>query len=47
MGYSGDIARRSAWQFLNETDDHRVSMLRKFAGAVRAQVVDLFKDGLP
>lgn len=44
MGYSGDMARKSAWQFLNKTPDHRVSMLRKFADAVGVQVSDLF-DG--
>lgn len=44
MGYSGDMARKSAWQFLNKTHDHRVSMLRKFATAVGVRVVDLFPD---
>jgi transcriptional regulator with XRE-family HTH domain len=47
MGYSGDMARKSAWQFLNKTHDHRVSMLRKFAGAIGVEVVALFKDGSP
>jgi transcriptional regulator with XRE-family HTH domain len=47
MGYSGDMARKSAWQFLNKTHDHRVSMLRKFAGAVGVNVVDLFADRSP
>ena len=45
--YNGDMARKSAWQFLNKTHDHRVSMLRKFAGAVGVEVVDLFKDRSP
>jgi transcriptional regulator with XRE-family HTH domain len=44
MGHSGDVARKSAWQFLNKTHDHRVSGLRKFAEAVGVQVVDLFAD---
>jgi transcriptional regulator with XRE-family HTH domain len=42
MGYTGDKARKSAWQFLNTTYDHRVSMLRKFAAAVGVEIVDLF-----
>jgi hypothetical protein len=47
MGYGGDMARKSAWQFLDKTHDHRVSILRTFAGAVGMQVVDLFKDKSP
>jgi transcriptional regulator with XRE-family HTH domain len=42
MGYTGDVARKSAWQFLNATYDHRVSRLRKFAAAVGVEIVDLF-----
>jgi transcriptional regulator with XRE-family HTH domain len=34
MGYAGDTARKSAWQFLNKTADPRLSMLRKFAEAI-------------
>ena len=33
MGYEGDVARKSAWQFLNKTTDPRLSMLRRFADA--------------
>jgi transcriptional regulator with XRE-family HTH domain len=44
MGHSGEVARKSAWQFLNKAHDHRVSMLRKFADAVGVPVVDLFSD---
>jgi transcriptional regulator with XRE-family HTH domain len=44
MGYRGDVARKSAWQFLNKTHDHRVSMLRKFADAVGVPVMDLFAE---
>ena len=44
MGYTGESARKSAWQFLSKTHDHRISMLRKFASAVGRQVVDLFAD---
>jgi hypothetical protein len=42
MGHTGDKARKSAWQFLNTTYDHRVSGLRKFAAAVGVEIVDLF-----
>jgi hypothetical protein len=42
MGHSGDVARKSAWQFLNKAHDHRVSILRKFADAVGVEVADLF-----
>jgi transcriptional regulator with XRE-family HTH domain len=34
MGYAGDVARKSAWQFLNKTADPRLSMLRRFAKAM-------------
>jgi transcriptional regulator with XRE-family HTH domain len=44
MGYTGDKARKSAWQFLNKTHDHRVSMLRKFAAAVGVTVAELFEE---
>jgi hypothetical protein len=44
MGYSGDVARKSAWQFLNKTADPRLSMLRKFADAMDITVTSLFKE---
>ena len=34
MGYLPESARKSAWQFLEKTDDPRVSMLRRFAKAM-------------
>ena len=43
MGYSGDTARKSAWQFLKRTIDPRLSMLRRFAEALNISIVDLFK----
>lgn len=43
MGYSGDTARKSAWQFLNKTTDPRLSMLQRFAEAANVSVVDLVK----
>lgn len=47
MGYEGDVARKSAWQFLNKTADPRLSMLEKFAGAMKVPVQDLFCDPKP
>jgi transcriptional regulator with XRE-family HTH domain len=41
MGYEGATARKSAWQFLHKTRDPRVSMLRKFAGAVGVSLREL------
>jgi transcriptional regulator with XRE-family HTH domain len=43
MGYEGDAARKSAWQFLNKTRDPRLSMLNKFAEALNVSLVDLVK----
>lgn len=43
MGYSGEIARKSAWQFLNKTSDPRLSMLKRFAEALNISLVDLVK----
>jgi hypothetical protein len=42
MGYKGEAARKSAWQFLNRTADPRLSMLRRFAKAMGIRVTDLF-----
>lgn len=44
MGYEGDVARKSAWQFLNKTADPRLSMLRKFAAAVGVPLSRLVAD---
>jgi hypothetical protein len=41
MGYSGDVARKLAWQFLKRTTDQRLSMLRRFAKAMGVNVKDL------
>ena len=43
MGYEGDTARKSAWQFLNKTTDPRLSMLQKFADAMGLALGDLVK----
>jgi hypothetical protein len=44
MGYAGDVAQKSAWQFLNKTSDPRFSKLRKFAAAVGVPVANLFAE---
>ncbi len=36
---------KSPWQFLNKTNDPRLSMLRKFAAAVGCSVKSLFEEG--
>jgi hypothetical protein len=41
MGYEGDVARKSVWQFLHRTADPRLSMLRRFAKAMGISVKDL------
>lgn len=41
MGYPRASARKSAWQFLQGTNDPRLSMLRKFAKAVGCSVKSL------
>lgn len=43
MGYSGDTARKAAWQFLNKTIDPRLSMLQKFADALSLSLSDVVK----
>ena len=43
MGYAGDAARKSAWQFLHKTTDPRYSMLVRFAEAMNVSVTDLVK----
>ncbi len=43
MGYSGDPARKSAWQFLKKTTDPRLSMLIRFAEAMNISIVDLIR----
>lgn len=41
MGYPPATARKSAWQFINRTNDPRMSMLRRFAAAVGTAVKSL------
>lgn len=44
MGYPAATARKSAWQFINKTNDPRLSMLRKFSEAVGVKVSGLLRD---
>jgi len=44
MGYPEETARKSAWQFLNKTADPRLSMLRRFAGAVGVKLSTLLRN---
>jgi hypothetical protein len=44
MGYPQQSARKSAWQFVNKTNDPRLSMLRRFTDAVGVKLSALFKD---
>jgi transcriptional regulator with XRE-family HTH domain len=44
MGKGDVTARKSAWQFLNRTNDPHLSMLRRFAAAVGVPLRDLFAD---
>jgi transcriptional regulator with XRE-family HTH domain len=44
MGYPPATARMSAWQFINKTNDPRLSMLRKFAAAIGIKLSALTKD---
>ncbi len=41
MGYEGDTARKAVWQFLNKTNDPRLSMLRRFAKAMGVAIEQL------
>jgi transcriptional regulator with XRE-family HTH domain len=41
MGSEGEVARKSAWQFLNKTGDPRFSMLRRFAKAMGISIEEL------
>ena len=41
VSFSG--AHRSAWQFLNQTKDPRLSMLQKFADAMKISLAELVK----
>lgn len=44
MGYSQEVARKSAWQFVRRTNDPRLSMLRRFADAVGVPLSELVEQ---
>lgn len=44
MGYEGDVARKSVWQFLNHTTDPRMSTLRAFATALSITIDELIHE---
>jgi transcriptional regulator with XRE-family HTH domain len=44
MGYAPQTARKAAWQFLNRTNDPRLSMLARFAEALNISLADLVKQ---
>jgi transcriptional regulator with XRE-family HTH domain len=41
MGYSGEKARRAAWQLLNRVDDPRIKTLKRLAKALGVDVKEL------
>jgi hypothetical protein len=41
MNYPERSARKSAWQFIQKTDDPRLSMLRRFAKAMGVDLKEL------
>lgn len=43
MGYSSEMAKKSAWQFLHKTTDPRFSMLKRFADAMNVSITNLVK----
>jgi hypothetical protein len=44
MGYPKDSARKSAWQFIQRTNDPRLSMLRRFAKAIGVKISTIVRD---
>ncbi len=46
MGYGEGTARRATWQFLNKTNDPRLSMLQRFAEAVGVPLAELVTEPL-
>ncbi|MCH8042132.1 MAG: helix-turn-helix transcriptional regulator [Planctomycetes bacterium] len=41
MGYPANSARKSAWQFIHRTRDPRLSMLYRFAQAIKVDIKNL------
>jgi transcriptional regulator with XRE-family HTH domain len=46
MGAEGEVARKSAWQFLNMVNDPKLGTLRRFAKAMGVSVEELVTDTL-
>jgi transcriptional regulator with XRE-family HTH domain len=44
MGAKGEVARKSAWQFLNKVNDPKLGTLRRFAKAMGVPVEELVAD---
>lgn len=44
MGYTGDVARKAVWQFLNKVSDPRISTLRRFAAAMGVPIEELVQE---
>lgn len=44
MGYSGDTARKAAFQFIKKTKDPHISVLRRFARAMKVKIEKLVKE---
>jgi transcriptional regulator with XRE-family HTH domain len=44
MGYPEDTARKSAWQFIRQTSDPRISTLRKAAEALKIPLGELIAE---
>jgi transcriptional regulator with XRE-family HTH domain len=44
MGYEGEVARKSAWQFLNKVGDPRLSSVRRFAQAMGVPLSELVNE---
>lgn len=44
MGAEGEVARKSAWQFLNRVNDPKLGTLRRFAKALGIPIEDLVSE---
>ncbi len=44
MGADGDVARKSAWQFLNMVSDPKLGTLRRFARAMGVSIEELVAE---
>jgi transcriptional regulator with XRE-family HTH domain len=45
MGAQGEVARKSAWQFLNMVTDPKLGTLRRFAKALGVPMEELVAEG--